>query len=278
MAVKISDNEGKPDGQLTVAADALQFDNKISELLAENSGLKAQNSGYRKTIDDLHRLFSIISHDVRSPINAIAGYLEAAAENLFSESERAQMDKELLTRVHATSDMLTNMLTWSKGQVDGIKPEPAPNVLKDILHDSLLNLKQKAADKGIVLTNNMGNNTSVICDKGMMLIVVRNIVNNAIKFTPAGGHIEIRSAEKDGNVIVAVKDNGIGIATDKKDAVAEMNFNSTYGTNGEKGVGLGLKLCKEFMHYQHGRIWFESEAGEGTTFYISIPGNATARH
>ena len=105
----------------------------------------------------------------------------------------------------------------------------------------------------------------------MLNVVLRNLLNNAIKFSHVGGEIEIRAFRDNGNCIISLKDHGVGIKDDKQDKIFTLNISSTYGTANEKGTGLGLILSKDFMAQQGGDLWFESAASEGTTFYISLP-------
>ncbi|SDM22065.1 Histidine kinase-, DNA gyrase B-, and HSP90-like ATPase [Daejeonella rubra] len=116
----------------------------------------------------------------------------------------------------------------------------------------------------------MNESIIVLADKDMLQLVIRNLLNNAVKFTAVGGKISIRSTVENNNCIITVTDNGRGIPYDMQADLFSMKVKSTYGTRNEKGVGLGLALCKEFAEIQNGKIWFESVPGKGTTFYISM--------
>ena len=128
-----------------------------------------------------------------------------------------------------------------------------------------------AGRKNIKLTYAIDPTIEVIADEEMLRIVIRNLVNNAIKFTNSGGEIFIKAYKKGIRAEVLVQDNGIGIPMEKQGDIFTLKARSTFGTNSEKGIGLGLRMCKEFIDYQHGDIWFESIAGQGTGFYISLP-------
>ena len=168
--------------------------------------------------------------------------------------------------------MLSNLLAWAKTQMNGVKVNLTETDLKVII-DEAVNTKITAAEKKQLTLNNINQNSIwAICDFEMTRIVMRNLINNSIKFTPEKGVITV-SAMKEGNeVIISVKDNGIGIPFEKQPNIFSLKTNSSYGTNNEKGMGLGLLMCKEFMDYQKGRIWFESTPGVGSTFYIAFPG------
>jgi two-component system sensor histidine kinase/response regulator len=109
----------------------------------------------------------------------------------------------------------------------------------------------------------------------MLNILLRNLLNNAIKFTRPGGEIVIKAVRQGNEAVISVQDNGIGIPEEQQQEIFSSNARSTFGTNNEKGIGLGLRMCKEFIDYQHGRIWFESTYGKGSIFYIALP---IARH
>lgn len=129
----------------------------------------------------------------------------------------------------------------------------------------------KAARKNIDISTDFDPSVIVYADSDMMQLILRNIIGNAIKFTPNGGKIGIQSTIDGDNCVIAIRDNGIGISQEKQQLIFSLNVESTFGTNNEKGVGLGLLLCMDFIRAQNGRIWFESESGNGTSFYISIP-------
>ena len=153
----------------------------------------------------------------------------------------------------------------------GVSVNLVPIKIKDMVDDARNFKMAGAAKKNIKLTYAIDRELEVVADKDMLRIVLRNLVINAIKFTQTGGEITIGVKRKDDTAIISIKDNGIGIPPEKQSEIFSLKTNSTYGTNEEKGMGLGLMLCKEFVEYQNGRIWFESEVGKGSTFFISLP-------
>ena len=128
-----------------------------------------------------------------------------------------------------------------------------------------------AAEKGIQLINQLKKNVFIIADADMLQLIVRNLINNAIKFTKPGGEIIVSDDIVGNNCRIIIKDNGTGIPFEKQGSIFSLKVNSTFGTKDEKGVGLGLPLCKEFTEQQGGRIGFESAAGVGSTFFIFMP-------
>ena len=138
------------------------------------------------------------------------------------------------------------------------------------LETTLLLQTSLAEEKGLILNNRLQQNMFVIADNDMLELIVRNLLNNAIKFTPPGGQITISSEVHGKECWIKIQDTGIGIDKVDFDHIFSLNSQSTYGTNQEKGVGLGLVLCKEFIELQEGRIWVESTLNVGTTFFISL--------
>ena len=130
--------------------------------------------------------------------------------------------------------------------------------------------KTIATEKGIRLIDQIKNTVVIIADKDMLQLVIRNLINNAIKFTAPGGEIIISDEIVGDYCRIIIKDNGTGIPVEKHDSIFSLKVSSTFGTRNEKGVGLGLVLCKEFTELQNGKITFESEPGIGTTFYVSF--------
>jgi signal transduction histidine kinase len=128
-----------------------------------------------------------------------------------------------------------------------------------------------AGKKEIGFNNNIDKQAVAICDEDMLQLVVRNLLNNAIKFTPSMGEITISSKQESNSVCLMVADNGLGIPCEQHKEIFSLKIRSTYGTGNEKGIGLGLVLCKEYIELQGGSISFESEPGRGTTFFITLP-------
>ena len=217
------------------------------------------------------KLFSIVAHDLRAPLGSVQNYLELLKQVYLTEEEKVMIQNQLLNSTKSTSEMLTNILSWTKAQMAGV----SMNFIHFNMHKTLQNTIQVqmniAKEKGIELSFQEKCDMNVFADPDMMQLVVRNLLNNAIKFTPGGGKIWISYEEKDELCTIIVRDNGIGIAKAKQQEVFTLKSQSTFGTNNEKGVGLGLVLAKNYMELQNGKIWFESEEGIGTTFFLNFP-------
>ncbi|MET4140231.1 HAMP domain-containing sensor histidine kinase [Pedobacter sp. UYP1] len=217
-----------------------------------------------------NKLFSILAHDLRSPLNSIQSFLEISMEVEIEEEEKRSINSSLLKETKYTGQMLINLLSWSKTQMEGASVKMLVLNLDWALETTLLLQTSLAEEKGLILNNRLQQNIFVIADNDMLELIVRNLLNNAIKFTPPGGQITISSEVHGKECWIKIQDTGIGIDKIDFDHIFSLNSQSTYGTNQEKGVGLGLVLCKEFIELQEGRIWVESTLNVGTTFFISL--------
>ncbi|SFH48569.1 sensor histidine kinase [Pedobacter insulae] len=235
-----------------------------TQILLQNDQLEQRNV-------EKNKLMSIISHDLRAPLMNIQNYLSLLNENELSNEERPVLEKALLKSTNSAMDMLSNLLNWSKSQMEGA----SVNLVEENLLNSLLNTlemeKALATKKGIQLTHQIPSQITVIADINMLQLVVRNLISNAIKFTPPQGTIHVEAVVLESECKLTVSDNGIGIAKEIQEDIFSIKSKSTLGTNDEKGIGLGLALCKEFIERQGGRIGFESNPGSGSTFFIFIP-------
>lgn len=220
------------------------------------------------------KFFSIIAHDLKNPFGALKNLTEILKDmyNEFSEEEKTEIISEMYKSAHKVYELLENLLTWSRSQRGKIEFQPEETNLKLIIYNSFELLKEAANKKNIKLTDATPDEFIINCDVNMITTVVRNLVSNAIKFTPEGGEIKIFTEENDQEVIVSVQDSGIGIA---KEDIAKLFridvHHTTIGTSDERGTGLGLILCKEFIDKHNGRIWVESEPGRGATFKFALP-------
>ena len=217
-----------------------------------------------------NRLFSIISHDLRTPLKSIQGYLEVLADGAFPESEKNKIEEQLLYLTKQTQDMLFNLLSWSKSQLSGNNIELQEVNLYDTLIGTTEILQASAERKGIKLEIFINNSLHVKANADVLQLVVRNLIQNAIKFTNNGGQISVNTYVKDKQAYIVVKDNGVGIPLQKQPEIFSSKLKSAYGTNNEKGIGLGLYLCKELIEIQGGKIWFTSIPGLGSEFTFSI--------
>jgi signal transduction histidine kinase len=217
------------------------------------------------------KFFSIISHDLRAPINGLAGLMDLMDKGAVAPHELPLVIKELRTKLDHTRALMNNLLDWTVVQMDKMGLTPAPIDIHKIVQDNI-DLLGSVQEKKINMVNNIPEKTTGYADNNTINLVFRNLINNAIKFTNDGGTITLDAEDKGKEWLVSVKDNGIGMNAEIQNRLFDkINPYSTRGTANEKGTGLGLLLCKEFVEKNGGRIWVESEETKGSTFWFTIP-------
>lgn len=239
----------------------------------QSERIKKQNRLLQEANHEKLELISILGHDLRNPLNAITGTLEILSEEGLPTEKARALRADLLVAARNTSDLLNNVLSWVLAQVRGINPvftAVAPMaVIERVLHVQ----RFIAEKKGIFIRVDAVASVEVNVDAEMLELIIRNLVNNAIKFTEPGGLVTVGVTEhSDGKACtIFVRDNGVGMSDADTREVFNGQIQSTYGTESEKGIGLGLFLCRELIQRLNGRIWVESELGVGSTFYLTLP-------
>jgi signal transduction histidine kinase len=248
-----------------------KVEEKAATIAHINEQLLEQKQQLQQSNAEKNKLLSIISHDMRAPLAHIQGYLQLLTQVEIGSTERMALERDLLTSTDQAVEMLSNLLYWSRSQMEGVTVNASAINLAATLHPTLEIEKTLAAQKQVRLQYHIGNNITVLADPDMLQLVVRNVVHNAIKFTHSGGWIHIEASTQGNECKLTIADNGMGIDAGKQKRIFSMTSGSTFGTNNEKGVGLGLPLCKEFMELQGGRIEVDSTPGEGSRFYVYVP-------
>jgi signal transduction histidine kinase len=263
----LRDFEGKP----------LYFISQIQNITER----KKAEEKLKKYADELNKLniskdkfFSIISHDLRSPFNALLGITEYMAQYYkdMSEDEIKKSVSNIYTSSQKLYNLILNLLEWSRIQSGRLEVEKSIINLAD-LGLEIINLYQEATNyKQIELINNITEDILIYADKYMIDTIMRNFVSNGIKFTHPGGKITIDAVINGDNAEVSVTDNGIGISRENQINLFRIDEQYTReGTAKEKGTGLGLILCKEFIEKNGGVLWLESEEGKGSRFSFTVP-------
>jgi signal transduction histidine kinase/predicted negative regulator of RcsB-dependent stress response len=217
------------------------------------------------------KFFSIISHDLRSPINALAGLMDLLDKGAIASHELPIAIKELRTRFNHTRTLMNNLLDWTVLQMDKLNLQAGNVALHNIVNENI-ELLSSIQNKKIHMVNAIPGNAIGYADSNTINLVIRNLLTNAIKFTNDSGEIVISAEAKDKDWVISVRDNGIGMSDEiQKKLFDKINPYSTRGTANEKGTGLGLILCKEFVEKNGGRIWVESKEGQGSIFWFTLP-------
>jgi len=240
--------------------------NKNKQLLENEETLKMISSQKDKFL-------SIISHDMRAPLSSIISFLDYYKDNFknFTEAEIEFVSSNLNTHVKKVVEMLDGLLMWSRSQTGEIQMNLQPIDLAQIINDTVSVLNQSAVNKNIRIRTYL-HSQLIWADKNMTAFIIRNILSNAIKFTSENGIIDINTKRNKYNAFVIIKDSGVGMTEDALSKLFQDNVSySTFGTANEKGIGLGLVLCKDFMNKMNGNIEIESIHGEGTTVNLLFP-------
>ena len=235
-----------------------------------------QNNQLQELNATKDKFFNIMAHDLKNPFNAILGFAELLLKRhkTISEEKREHFINNIYNNTKNAYKLLENLLEWSRSQTNRIKFSPETVNLATLVNEMLPLIEESAAQKAIQLTNTIEDDIFVNVDKNMINTVLRNLLTNAVKFTPDNGEVSVMSKkhEEDNSMQVTVKDSGVGIEKDKLNDLFRIDKNTTSeGTKSEQGTGLGLILSKEFIEKHGGKIWAESNPGEGSEFHFTLP-------
>ncbi|MFN0199965.1 MAG: ATP-binding protein, partial [Bacteroidia bacterium] len=219
------------------------------------------------------KLFSIISHDIRTPINGLKSMLTLLNASQIPTFLLSDLSEKLQKNIDNVSTTIDNLLNWSVSQMNGIETHPQNVRVGDIAIEIEKMYQANAAAKKITLENIIDPDVFIYADPDHLRLLLRNLVGNALKFTPLGGKIILSSVVfSNGQLAISITDTGVGMSAEKLSKLFRVETHFTeYGTAKEKGAGLGLLLCKEFAEKNKGSIWVTSEEGKGSTFSFSLP-------
>lgn len=218
------------------------------------------------------KLFAILSHDLRSPVASLKNYLMLQNWGALSQEEFTDSAKQLGLQLNGVHAMLENVLNWAVSQMQGTSVSPKRIHLYEAVQAQIDGLHLVSTAKGIVVSNHVEHLTEIQADPNHVSVIVRNLLQNAIKFTDTGGRINVGSRLKDNTLELTVQDTGVGMSAAAIKALFEANSTySTLGTALEQGTGLGLRLVKEMTEANGGSISVESTQGQGTTFRLCFP-------
>jgi signal transduction histidine kinase len=239
-----------------------------------NEELTVSKYELTKAVNAKNRFFSILAHELRNPFHTIIGqsFLLSKSYNKLSSEERKKYADNILCTCEQVNQLLENLLEWVRTQTHGIKFKPQQLNFNQLVSNSLSVLKNNADKKMIMIETRIDKYIFLKADYRMLETIVRNLVNNSIKFTPHGGSITLSALVNDGKLLTSISDTGVGIAKRNLGKLFRIDSNfKTRGTDHERGTGLGLIICKEFINFHKGEIWVESTSKKGTTFNFFIP-------
>ncbi len=218
-----------------------------------------------------NRLFSIIAHDLKSPIYALRNLFRNMQQYDTPAQEIKEMVPEVVSELTYTTSLMENVLHWARSQMQADSVKPQKIDVAGLITEVGRLLRLQADAKNIRITLETDKSIVAFADKDMVNLILRNLLSNAIKYTPEGGSIDVGANHTDNSVAIFVRDTGTGIPPDALEKIQLSNFYSTKGTAGEAGTGLGLMLCKEFIARNGGALHIDSFPGKGSTFTVTLP-------
>lgn len=260
---------------LLLSEQNIQIQKQNEAITKQSDELRIQRDQLKNLNATKDKLYSIIAHDLKNPFNAIIGFTSLIVSNWDDiDSERK---KQYISKINESAenayDLLENLLEWARSQTGKIRVTPECIEIKNHFDETINFIIGNAKAKGITIINMVEPSAAIWADKNMISSVTRNLLSNAIKFTKENGMVKISNEYlANGFINISIEDNGVGMT---EDLIANL-FNikthvSSYGTNNEKGTGLGLLICKEFIEKNNGKITVESQVGKGTKFTITLP-------
>ncbi|HOP50465.1 MAG TPA: PAS domain-containing sensor histidine kinase [Ignavibacteriales bacterium] len=247
---------------------------RTRDLLFVNQQLEKTQFELKKTIDLKDKFFSVLAHDLRSPFNALLGYMNILNDEFedLSKEEIKYFIEQAKEVTDNTYKLLLNLLSFSRIQAGRIEFNPKIYKFKDIVDNVINLLKGNILQKEIDIQLAFDDNIEVKADEKMLASVLQNLIGNAIKFSFPNGKIIINAQKDEHQAIIFIKDFGTGMSQQTLEQLFKLDMIVTkQGTNNESGSGLGLLICKEFINKHSGQIWVESELNKGTTFYFTLP-------
>lgn len=260
--------DGQPLRMIGTHTDITERREQQEHILALNRDLEELNN--RK-----NKLISIIGHDLRSPFTSITTLLDIIQQDWqHTFSDELKKYFELLNeKVETTYGLLDSLLTWSRSHMDRVDFQPVKTEVLPLVENTVSLLQHLADKKKIKIATKVTRGTEVMADGDMLQTIIRNLVSNAIKFTNPEGTVTIEVKPEKGGTLFSISDTGVGIPPADLEKILDPHAShTTYGTSGEKGTGLGLDICRDFVHKHGGKLMVDSTYGEGTTFYFVIPG------
>jgi two-component system, sensor histidine kinase and response regulator len=242
-----------------------------------NRQSKIENNKLRNQVEHLEemnqvkdRLFSIVSHDLKDSITGVKAFLDLLREDSITREEFDELIPELSENADNATNLLLNLLNWSKSQMQNLDPKPEQFNIQDVFHEKMNLVEKKANQKNIILLNE-STKAAVFADRSMIEIVIQNLLANAVKFSRVGDVITVSNRQRNGNTLICIEDTGVGISKENQKKLFLNAGFTTRGTNHEKGTGLGLSIAKHLIEQNNGKIWVESESNLGSKFFIELP-------
>ncbi|MEN7549409.1 two-component regulator propeller domain-containing protein [Rapidithrix thailandica] len=253
-----------------IATQKKKIEEYNTHLLEKNEQISLKNAQLGDLNQLKNKIFSIISHDFRSPLNALLVTFHLLESNKLNKNELQLLSKELKERVRLTSELLDNLLYWAKSQMEGVVLSPKSIDLGNFVNHNFVLLLQKAEAKEITVNIHIPDPIQVMADEDILKIVFRNLLSNAIKFSEWKGEVTVGAREQGGKVTVWVEDQGPGVPEEVKASLFSLSVKPKSNPQKEKGIGLGLMLCREFIELHGERIWLDEKREKGSLFAFTL--------
>ena len=253
----------------------------ISKRKNEEREIAFKNLELQKLNAEKEKFFSIIAHDLKSPFTAILGFSQLLIEaSNNKELEKIEKFAHIILQSSTRAvDLLKNLMEWAQSHTGRMEYSPEYFDIVTLINETTLLYDDIAGQKSITIKKVLPHHVSLFADKAMICSVFRNLISNAIKFTMPGGEVTIWAEEQPDEMLFSVEDRGVGIPQCRLETIFQSDHaTSTSGTQNEKGTGLGLTLCKEFVEKHGGKIWAQSHEKEGSTFYFTLPRTHTGEN
>ena len=244
--------------------------NKNELLGKQNVQINNQKNELQSLNNVKDRLFSIISHDLRNPLVSLRSYFSLTENPDLSDEKKLAYKKQTLSAVTQTTSLLDNLLVWANMQIKESKPQIKIIDIEDAVLDAVDNVNAQAVQKRIIIQKNL-EATTALGDQNIITIAVRNLLTNALKYSNENSTISITSFQNDKDINIDIADEGVGISSEKINLLLSNEADTTTGTSGEKGTGLGIFLVKELLQKINGELLIKSVVGEGSVFTIKLP-------
>jgi signal transduction histidine kinase len=229
----------------------------------------------KEKLEELNRvkdkLFSVVSHDIKGPLSSLKLSLALTKIDKLSSDEFKTVSVEIEDHLDKTTSFIENLLQWAKLQLKAESMKVTQLDLQAMIDETLELVDAEIKQKVINIKKSIQPNFYAYADYMTIQSVLKNLITNAVKFTPVGGTIQLTGKSDTDKIVISIGDTGDGIPPVHRDKIFTLESVTTPGTKDEAGTGLGLFLCKEFVERNNGSIWYESEEGKGTTFHFSLP-------
>lgn len=259
---------------IVVCTAALFMYNSRRKTVKLNAIVSHQKAELEEMVQVKDKIFSIVSHDIKGPVNNIIAFSTLLSENGVDPERLPAYMEQIKTTLDHTSSLMENLLNWSASQMQGFNVAAGAVDVTKLAAATVAGIIPSAQKKGVTIKNTVPDDVIVTGDANMIELIIRNLVNNAVKFSRKGTDVVISAARTNDRIVMSVADRGVGI---EKDKLARINsasaaaVDSTIGTAKEKGTGLGLMLCKHFASLMNGKLSAESAPGEGSIFHFELP-------